>query len=263
MADNEKTAKDDKVISVEKDSTTPTTKESGGNSTNSIDTEKKSVDAKPESTDMKSKFPNDRRRHLIPFNKLPPEEMKRIASLGGKAGKGKKRFQYTYCVNCEMRSTCARAYEQTIKKREAGKEAHDEDARCVYEIEGRINIKRDRWKDYAAFMSSDPKDLIAKILLTWSKLEKLVEANPSFRKYMEMMYFLVNLYKTKFGEKLFVASVHKDISSPTLDIKKIMSELREEAKALSEKEFSDAEKEVEEREEDKEDEKKEKVEATD
>lgn len=134
------------------------------------------------------------------------------------------------CFNCEIKDGCKRAFEQY----DLGVVAERTLAKCVYDIEGKHAIKRGLFKDMRAFVSTDPADMLVKIESTFRKLEETVEKNPSYTKQANLLYMLINIYKLKFGEKVFSLSVKKDITNPTLDVKTIMKELRGEERRIIE-----------------------------
>jgi len=180
------------------------------------------------------------------FARRDPEEMRELARKAGRANAGGTKRHFTRCINCQIRSTCPRAFEEAKKEREKGlrymKEERknvnierllnfsDEDARCVYELEGKYELQIQNLADAKAFVSADPRDLLSKILVTYRKLEVVVDADPSYTKLTNLLYLLMNIYRLKFGEKAFVlhanaGGVGSD-GSMSLDVKKIMSEIR-------------------------------------
>lgn len=109
---------------------------------------------------------------------------------------------FTKCEECEMRATCKRAF------KDKGVNGDDTTpSRCIYELEGRAIIRDRKFKEFGAFVGSDPRDLLEKIMVIYTKLECIVLADPSYPKVMSLYYALVNLYKMKFGEKYFMLHV--------------------------------------------------------
>ena len=177
--------------------------------------------------------PNQKGKSDIPkwsehrFDVIPVERAREIQSMGGKATKGIKKKHYSKCIVCDIRQVCRRAFEEAIKGRERGADWNDDEARCVYEIEGRQAIRDQSLKDYNAFVSADPVDLLEKIQTTFKKLEETVEKDPSYTKITSMLYLMMNIYRLKFGEKVFTMNVHKNMGdNPSLDIKEIMKEIQ-------------------------------------
>ena len=158
---------------------------------------------------------------------IPVERAREIQSMGGKASKGISKKHYSKCINCDIRQVCRRAYEEAIKGRKKGEKWDDNEARCVYEIEGRQSIRDQSLKDYMAFVSADPVDMLEKIQTTFKKLEEAVAKEPSYTKLTNMLYLMMNIYKMKFGEKAFIMNVTKNMDgNPSLDVKSIMEEIR-------------------------------------
>jgi len=159
------------------------------------------------------------------FATMDKDKLHKIAVMGGKAGGAVTGGHYTRCINCEVRSTCRRAFEESNKE---GWE--DKESRCVYEMEGRQSIRANNLKEYKAFVSSDPVDLLAKIQTVYAQLENEVQKDLSYTKLTNLLYMLMNIYRLKFGEKAFVMHAHKDLDNKaTLDVKALMKEMREEA----------------------------------
>jgi len=156
------------------------------------------------------------------FARLPEAERKALAAKGGAATKGISKKHYTKCVKCELRGTCRRAYEESKKKDWA-----DDESRCVYEIEGRQSLRDNDLREYKAFISHDPTDLLAKIQSTYKLLEEEVTKDTSYTKLTNLLYLLMNIYRLKFGEKAFIMNVNKNLdTNASLDIKAIMKEMR-------------------------------------
>lgn len=156
------------------------------------------------------------------FARLPKEEITAIAAKGGSTpstGKGKA---YTKCIKCEIRGSCKRAYEESKKHKWS-----DDESRCVYEMEGRQQIRDMDLREYKAFVSANPVDLLEKIQTTFKKLEEEVKKDVSYTKLTNLLYLLMNIYRLKFGEKAFVMNVHKDVgSNASMDIKEMVKEMR-------------------------------------
>jgi len=158
------------------------------------------------------------------LSSLPKEEARKIQAMGGAATKGISKKPYTKCINCDIRFTCRRAFEEA----ETSKYRNKENARCVYELESRHGDKDKQLQEFKAFIGGDPRDLLTKIQTLFNKLEGMVDAEPSYTKQTNLLYLMMNIYRLKFGEKAFVMNVNADISNnPSLDIKGLMKELRE------------------------------------
>lgn len=155
------------------------------------------------------------------FDRISKEEARAIQSKGGKSTVGGK--HYTKCITCEQRFTCARAFEESKKY----KNWPETKARCIYEVENRHAAKDRNFKELQAFIGDDPKDLLTKIQTLFSKLEGMVDAEPSYTKQTNLLYLMMNIYRLKFGEKAFVMNVNANVgNNPSLDIKGLMNELR-------------------------------------
>lgn len=176
------------------------------------------------------------------FDKISPEKLKELAIQGGKATKGIKKSYYALCLNCEAKETCPRAFEEMRKAHEKGKKYigdknvdveywlnfKSEWARCVYEIEGRADIKKGKLFNVRAFTSSDPTDLLAKMQVIFKKLEDCVDSDPTYTKLINMLYLMEKIYKMKFGEKMFSVSLKGDVSgNSSLDVKDLMKTIRD------------------------------------
>jgi len=179
------------------------------------------------------------------FQNLPKEKLKEITKAGGAATKGISKKHYTKCINCELRFTCVRAFEETknmqakgVKMQKEGRNKDDYEyyqnykmdwARCVYEMEEKKAFREKEVIKYKAFTSMDPKDLLVKIQTVFTKLEKAVEEDPSYTKLANLYYMLVNLYKMKFGDSGVAINVNassQGTGNPTVDIKLMMKEMR-------------------------------------
>ena len=166
-------------------------------------------------------------RNIGRIANLPKEERQALAAKGGAASAGISKKAYTKCIKCELRGSCRRAFEESKKNGWS-----DEESRCVYEIEGRQAIRDNDLREYRAFISADPTDLLAKIQTTYKLLEEEVHKDVTYTKLTNLLYLLMNIYRLKFGEKAFIMNVNKDIgTNATLDIKAIMKEMRAEDKA--------------------------------
>ena len=178
---------------------------------------------------MENKFT----KNIGRFSRIPKKELIKISSAAGKAGLGVTRKRFTKCIDCDIRHVCRRAFEEAKKGRARGENWTDDEARCVYEIEGRQAIKDRDMRDYKAFVSADPVDLLVKIQTTFKQLEAVVEKDPSYTKLTNLLYLMMNIYRLKFGEKAFVVNVTKNMdNSPSMDIKKIMNEIRADKKVI-------------------------------
>jgi hypothetical protein len=186
-------------------------------------------------------------KYIAPFTNMDKDKLKALASKAGKSNLGKKKIHYTKCINCELKDTCERAYEEAQKIRakglecektgvnpfginvEAAKNYPIDSSRCLYEIEHNTGLRNKELKSYMAFTSNDPEPLLKKIHLIFRKLEGLTDADPSFAKYAQMYYMLTNLYKIKHPDKGPGTSVNISSNSKentTMDIKVIMNKMR-------------------------------------
>jgi hypothetical protein len=185
-------------------------------------------------------------KNPAPFATMDKAELRAITSRAGKTNLGKKKIRYTKCINCELKDTCERAFEEAKKIRAKGEEVEKsginpfainiekaknyamDDARCMYEIEHNTGLKNKELKSYMAFLSKDPEPLLKKIHLIFRKLEGCTEADPSFAKYAQMYYMLTNLYKMKHGEtgSTNVSINNNAKENTTMDIKVIMNKMR-------------------------------------
>jgi len=188
-------------------------------------------------------------KNQAPFATMEKTKLRAIASKAGKANKGKKKgMHYTRCINCEVKDSCSRAFQEAILIRAKGAECERtglnpfsmniekaknyamKDARCLYEIEHNEGLRNKELRSLSAFTSKDPTELLKKVHLIFRKLEGLTESSPSFAKYAQMFYMLTNMYKILHPESK--ASQTVNISSntkknATVDIKVMMQEMRE------------------------------------
>ena len=127
----------------------------------------------------------------------------------------------TICAKCSIRYTCPRAYEDSIAHN-----WHPKWSRCIFELKQDMATKNSLIRNYAAFVSTNPEDMLIKLQNVVAKIEAEIDKEPSYAKTVGLAYLLMNVYKMKFGEKMFVARVTKNLDSPTMDIKGMMEELR-------------------------------------
>lgn len=174
----------------------------------------------------------NKKRIFKPMKDLPPEQRREIASMGGKAGKGVKKPRYTKCVDCDIRNRCLRAFEDAETRN-----IEEEKARCIFELESRKYRKARFARDLHMFVSPNPEDMLDKVAVAYAKLEAITDKNPNVRDTANLLFFLMNIYKMKFGEKMFTMSVRKNLdSAPAMDVKDMMEAMRKEIKKEEEKE---------------------------
>lgn len=193
-------------------------------------------------------------KHIGQFARMSSEKVRAIAQKGGLAPKKPRAPNYSKCINCELKDTCERAFEEAYEFHKKAREVEEtgenplninveknknwplDQARCVYEIENRQGYKMGKMREFQAFVSGDPRALLNKIQLIFDKLEGQVNNSPSFAKYAQLFYMLTNLYKLKFGDK--GASVNitnvlgNNSGNTTLDVQTIMQEIRAEKKRV-------------------------------
>jgi hypothetical protein len=128
---------------------------------------------------------------------------------------------HSRCALCGIRYTCPRAFEDSTKH-----QWHPKWSRCIYDLDNLPSVKHEMVRNYAAFVSSNPEDLLMKLEKVCFKIEQEIEKEPSYTKTVGLAYLLMNVYKMKFGEKMFVARVTKNLDSPTMDIKAMMEDIR-------------------------------------
>lgn len=188
------------------------------------------------------------------FSSMPREKLvewgKTVGAENFRKTKGKTyELAVSLCKDCEMKYACPRAFENYYYHRKKYEEAledgnteklnlekwknYTEDrSKCVYELEKRSFLKEKGVKDYNAFVSLDPKDLLAKIKTVYDKIEKMVDSDPSYTKLTGLYYMLTNLYKMKYSDRTMAQiQINQSISTSNTskDIKEIMAEIRKEA----------------------------------
>ncbi len=207
---------------------------------NDLEVDDKCVQSDPDpkkegySSDKLNKKENkiDKYPHLTmkgQFATMPKDKLIKISKKAGSVKNPNKGKKYSLCLKCEARFSCKRAFEETHNARAKGKDwPPEERARCVFEIEGRALNKDKVFRDLKAFISSDPTDLLLKIESQFKRVEAEAQKDPSYTKAVNLLYILQNIYRLKFGEKMFNMNVNKNINSgnPSLDIKEIMKEIR-------------------------------------
>ena len=184
-----------------------------------------------------------------PLATMDKAELQKFTSNAGKANLGKKKgMHYTRCINCEVKDSCSRAFQEAILIRAKGAECKRtglnpfnmniekamsfkmKDARCLYEIEHNEGLRNKELRSLSAFTSKDPTELLKKVHLIFRKLEGLTESSPSFAKYAQMFYMLTNMYKILHPESKASQTVNINNSAKknaTVDIKVMMQEMRE------------------------------------
>jgi len=163
------------------------------------------------------------------------------------------RKPFTKCIKCEHVRGCPRAFEEVYTGEEKYNrlkndpaaiknnwniERHlvtKEKARCVYEMEAKRSDKSKMIKDFRAFCSNNPDDLLLKISEAYKIVEDMAIESPSFGKAQNAFYMLTKLYELKHGAKSGSTNIqiNQGKDNPSLDIKIIMKEMREEETAKS------------------------------
>ena len=104
------------------------------------------------------------------------------------------------------------------------------DARCFFEIEAIKAIKQ-RPNN---LLSDDPKKYLLDIEVTMNKLEQVINAhdNPNAKDMKDLMYMKMQLYKMKY-DKPNQTNIQVNTNVQTVDIKKIMAEMRKDEKPFT------------------------------
>lgn len=189
------------------------------------------------------------KKNMSRLARMDKEEVKKIARKGGKATKGISNPPYTRCIDCDARFVCVRAFEEATRRHNHWKQAEEdkrdgknnkidkmnpkhwrdfpkEDSRCMYEIEHRKFEKEKVIRDYNAFLSSNPKDLLSKIQEIFHLLEKKTKEEPTYGRLANLFYMLMSLWKAKFGKAPMLEITQENAMNPTIDIKKMMDVIR-------------------------------------
>ena len=140
------------------------------------------------------------------FRLLTPEQRTANSKISGHASLGVKKTKYIKCQDCSMKVPANFSKVSGVER---------------------------QLRNYAAFVGHNPEQLLAKIQEVYQKLEDIVDKDPSYTKLTNMIYLLVNIYKLKFGDKLFVAKITKNLDNPTMDIKHIMTAFRDEQRRIN------------------------------
>jgi len=175
------------------------------------------------------------------FDFMTPEKRIEMARLGGSATSEKKRLSSRLnpittgrysgipnCDDCEKKDTCI---------------LYREGLACQVEL----NIKRNAVRAFSAIAGGTPEDMLVEMYRVYEKIVDIIEEDPSYTKYQNLMYMLMNIYRLKFGEALFIKSFNIDISNnPTLDIKNLMAVVRKKQQQKQQQEEDEEKKQEEE-----------------
>ncbi len=181
-------------------------------------------DANQEKTCKKSL---EYKKNVGRFSRLTQEELSRIARKGGQARSERKRlssqlnpiksgnatsvFNIAKCDDCLIKVDC---------------DFYRQGSACQVEI----NIRRNIIRQFKAFQGDNPKDMLIEIMRVYKKLEQMVEEDKSFYKYTQLFHMLLHLYRMKFCEGHFDKKILEDGLNISLEVKRIMKELRGSAK---------------------------------
>ncbi len=119
------------------------------------------------------------------------------------------------CDECVLRGSCAKF----LKK-----------ARCYYQIQ---NLQAE-YKMQSALTSGDPQDLLKNIQSTIAKLESVINYDemlgnpPNKNDIKELAFLKLQIYEMVYGRKPPATAVQ--VNTATIDVKGLMSELREKEK---------------------------------
>ncbi|NCC70765.1 hypothetical protein EOM09_04235 [bacterium] len=128
------------------------------------------------------------------FANLTKEEIKEISRKGGIARTEKKKLQsqlnaiktgkdskydFSECNKCQLKDKCS---------------FYRENRCCQIEIQTRKNTIQ----KFAKFQFKTPEEMLEKMMLSYDKLEEEINKENDFKKKVQLMYLLLEIYKLKF-----------------------------------------------------------------